>query len=365
MSNKVIYVPVLKWKQGEQAAVKPLSADQKAQLLPIAELQDRTYDWGKQVYNLGWDVHLDKLAVSTRTSWGKVHEIAVDMNSATMPHLMKKARRRHFADLWAQGVQAVPVVGTYTSADEVAELKEVANAHQRARWLLRYVVEAEHEELPTPQEVADWFKSTLKSVGSGHAEVDAVIDLGHVAGWNVKDLTPAIADIVKAVSALGAWRLVAVVSGAFPKNLAGFSKGTHQIPRTDWTLYQTLRPQAKANGRYPLYGDYGISHIEAFDGDPRMLKMSVNLRYAHWDTWTVFKAGSAVTFGFEQYLALCKMLTAMPIYMTAAFSHGDAIYEEKATDPAAKPGNASQWRRDATNHHLHVVLHQLAKLPAT
>ncbi len=50
--------------------------------------------------------------------------------------------------------------------------------------------------------------------------------------------------------------------------------------------------------------------------------------------------------------------------MGASFSPGDNNYELKATDPTATPGNATTWRRDATNHHIHVVLDQLAKLPA-
>lgn len=362
-NDKVVYIPVLKWKQGEQGAVKPLSSAQRAQMLPIAELQDRTYDWKKQIYNKTWEEHLDKMALTTRNAWGKSHEIAVDMNSATMPHLINKARRRHFSVLWAHGVQAVPVVGTYTAPTEVAELREVSDLHDRKRWLLRYVFDQEAEVLPAPQEVASWYKSASKQLGVEHSQIDAVVDLGHVANWDVKALAPDIANIVRAVSELGHWRRVAVLSGAFPRNLAGYNRGTYQIPRIDWALYQEVRTLAKTSQQFPLYGDYGVSHIEAFDGDPRTIKMSVNLRYAHWDTWTVFKARSAIDFGFEQYLELCKLLTALPVFMTAGFSHGDANYEEKATKVGATPGNASNWRRDATNHHLHVVLHQLASLP--
>lgn len=358
----VEYLPVLKWKQGEQGAVKPLSLAMKSRMLPIAELQDRTYDWEKGLYKKTWNEHLDKLALTTKNAWGKIHEIAVDMNSEFMPNLSKKSRHRHFAKLWEAGVQAVPVIGNYTSLPERMELFGVASQYGKSRWLLRYSFLEESEDLPSAAEVARWFHNAVKDLGLDHRQVDAAVDLGHVGQWNVGAVAPAVAEIVSAVSSLGQWRRVAMLCGAFPTNLAGLTKGLHPIPRTDWELYGAVHKQLKDAPVKPLYGDYGVSHVKAFEGDPRMLKMSVNLRYADWTAWTVFKAGSAVVFGFDQYLDLCRLLISLPVYKGQSFSQGDENYYEKATDPDAGPGNASIWRRDATNHHLHMVLHQLSSL---
>ena len=153
-----------------------------------------------------------------------------------------------------------------------------------------------------------------------------------------------------------------LLCGAFPKNLAGVAKGTKQIPRVDWGLYGRVRSLAETEGLSVHFGDYGISHVEPFEGDPRKMVMSANLRYAHWDHWHVLKAKNVRDYGYEQYRDLCKLLILLPIYMKASFSHGDASYEGVANNPKVGPGNATSWRRDATNHHLHVVLHQLASL---
>lgn len=41
----LLYVPVLKWKRGEQSAVKLLDKDDKKRIFPLAEVPDRPYDY--------------------------------------------------------------------------------------------------------------------------------------------------------------------------------------------------------------------------------------------------------------------------------------------------------------------------------
>lgn len=361
--SQVAYMPILKWKQGEHGAVKTLLAGQKVYVMPIAEIQDRLFDWKEGVYKKPWDEVLDEVAVKTRNAWGRSHEIAVDLSNK-LPHLPATAWRRLFSKLWKEGVKAVPVITPSTDPAELNSLKTVSTASDNRRWMLRYTIDPGAVVLPTPAAVASWFRSNVTLIGQPHKEMDAVIDLGHVGGWDSQAVAAAVAAIIEEVSKLGPWRHCTLASGAFPKNLAGLAKGAHQIPRDDWALFLAVRPLAAKNGRVPLFSDYGVNHIDSFEGDPRLLRMSANIRYTDWQHWSVFKAGAVQVFGYDQYVDLCKVLTALPVFMGAPFSTGDANYEQKAIDPAATPGNATTWRRDATNHHIHVVLHQLAKLPA-
>ena len=361
--SQVAYMPILKWKQGEHGAVKTLLASQKAYVLPIAEIQDRLFDWKADIYVKPWEEVLDAVAVKTRNAWGRSHEIAIDLSNK-LPDLPSTAWHRLFSKLWSEGVQAVPVITPATEPTVLNSLKSVSEVNGKTRWMLRYILDPGAVVLPTSAVVAAWFHSNGALIEQPHGQLDAVIDFGHVAGWDYAAVAPAVADIIEAVSALGAWRHLTLASGAFPKNLAGLAKGTHQIHRNDWALFQTVRQLSAGKGRVPLFGDYGVNHIDSFEGDPRLLRMSANIRYTDWQHWAVFKAGAVQVFGYDQYVDLCKLLTALPVFKGASFSPGDASYEAKATDPAATPGNATTWRRDATNHHIHVVLHQLAKLPA-
>jgi Beta protein len=365
--NQIAYAPILKWKLGEQSAVQPLSTKQKASVLPIAELQDRPFDWAKDKYTKTWDKHIRDVVKATVKHWGTKHEIAFDQPLSPADELAEPAGTVWeflFAELWAANVQAVPVISSYAGTNEIAALIAASTAAKRERWLLRYVVDVDNPT-PAPADVARWFISTAARINAAPSEVDAVLDVAFVTDANLAAQAKRNAVILQAIFSANTWRNVVLAAGAFPVNLAGVPQGTHQIPRTDWALFLTTRLDSVLKGENLVYSDYCISHVTAFEEDPRLLKMSANLRYTHWEKWFIIKGKSVKDFGFGQYRDICKVLVLLPIYLKAAFSQGDQNYSDIAADPANGPGNATHWRRDATNHHIHVVLHQVASLPAT
>lgn len=365
-NNSPQYTPVLKWKQGEHLAVKPLTTSQRSKLLPIAELPDRPYDWKDSKYTKSWDKHIDALVKATLTNWGTTDELAIDQiidGSDVLASNPGSPWEYLFAELWSAGVRAIPVVSTRASASQQAALINITNAHKKTRWLLRFQSDPQGE-VPAVAHVQSWFANAVAVLGGKHAQMDAVLDLGHVGG-DPKGLAATTAQALSAVAALGPWRQVSLVSGAFPKDLSGVLKGTRQIPRGDWDLFKRVSARPELKDFDLGYGDYGITHVDALNEDPRKMVMSANLRYTHWKDWHVLKGKSVRDYGYDQYKDLCKILVALPIYMQPTFSQGDANYDQVASNPKAGPGNATQWRRDATNHHIHVVLHQLASLSET
>lgn len=362
--DSLLYMPALKWKQGEHFAVKPLKAIQKSRVQPIAELPDRPYHWGDERYTKSWDRHIDDLVTATVNNWGTTHELAVDQIIDVSDALSSNPGSPWeylFAKLWAAGVKAVPVLSTRASASEQAALISVAKAHKHTRWLLRFRAD-QHGEVPAAAHVQTWFANAMAALGVKHGQVDAVLDLGHITG-DPKALVANTAHALQTIAALGAWRQVVLLSGGFPVNLAGIQKGTKQLPRTDWDLYKRVTVRAELQNINLGYGDYGVTHVDAFEDDPRKMVMSANLRYTHWQDWHVLKGKNVRDYGFAQYKDLCQILVSLPIYMQPTFSQGDGNYDKVANDPKVGPGNATQWRRDATNHHIHVVLHQLANQP--
>lgn len=359
-----LYMPALKWKQGEHLAIKPLTATQKSQVQPIAELPERPYDWVKQKYTKSWDKHIDDIVAATVNNWGTAHALAVDQVIDENDALSSNPGTPWeylFDNMWKAGVKAVPVLSTRASASEQAALIKVAKTHKRTRWLLRFRV-GQHGEVPAAGHVQTWFSNAMVALGVKHGQVDAVLDLGHVTG-DPKILAASTAQVLQTITALGEWRQVVLLSGGFPVNLAGVQKGNKQLFRSDWDLYKRVAGRAELKNVSLGYGDFGMTHVDAFDGDPRKMVMSANLRYTHWKDWNVLKGKSVRDYGYDQYKDLCQILVLLPIYMQHTFSQGDANYDKVANDAKVGPGNATQWRRDATNHHIHVVLHQLASQP--
>lgn len=197
----------------------------------------------------------------------------------------------------------------------------------------------------------------LKNLDAQHSDVDAVFDLGHFTG-GVEDGETAeyCLAVLNELSLQGPWRTLTLASGAFPINLAGIKTGSHRLRRFDWELYEYVADQFR--GRV-LYGDYGVNYTGALDMDPRTIRMSANLRYTHFKHWRVYKARNVKDHGYDQYKQLCQLLVDSNEYFGADFSDGDKNIFRTVSDPKAGSGSATTWRRDAMNHHIHVVLDQL------
>jgi hypothetical protein len=112
----------------------------------------------------------------------------------------------------------------------------------------------------------------------------------------------------------------------------------------------------------PTFGDYAIAHPLLVEVDPRLMKMSAQLRYTTDTAWLVFKERNVRDYGFEQFKGICTALIARPEYKGAAFSWGDNAISE-CTLTSSGPGNATTWRRIGTNHHLTMVTDQISSVP--
>lgn len=374
-SSDPVYMPILKWKRGEQMAVRDLSEGARQRMLPLVEVQDRPFDWERGEegsYTRSWDLHLSKIVESTAKYWGTDFEIAVDQPMEEGDVLSKgsSAWNYLFRTLWSKGVLAVPVISSLASRRELIALRDLdAPPIVNGRFVLRFRGLTD-SDAPSLESAGAWFRDTLKRLRVRHADVDAVLDLGYLSeegssrfeSPSFEHLTQECADALESIGLQGPWRSLTLASGAFPENLAGTPVGVHRLPRRDWQLYRRVE---RLTGRRQglVYGDYGISYTDVLELDPRLVRMSASLRYTHTRDWVVYKARNVKDHGFEQYRDLCKILVnGSDPYMGRHFSEGDMNYFAVAHDESVGPGNATIWRRDATNHHIHMVLNQLSDL---
>ena len=75
----------------------------------------------------------------------------------------------------------------------------------------------------------------------------------------IADSPPSITGFLNALPALNEWRSLAVVGGAFPKDLSHLEKNQQYfLPRIEWLNWRDY--VASATGRLASYGDYAIQH---------------------------------------------------------------------------------------------------------
>jgi hypothetical protein len=172
----------------------------------------------------------------------------------------------------------------------------------------------------------------------------------------------ASAAVINSLPAIKDWRTLTLAGSAFPVNLSQFTAHVPEItPRTEWRVWTQVVSNPDLV-RLPAFGDYAVQHPEPSEINPKLMKMSAQLRYARQDDWLIFKGRNVRDYGHDQFTKICEGLAKMPDFRGAAFSWGDKYIADCAAGTDG-PGNATTWRKVATSHHLAVVSAQLASLP--
>lgn len=354
-----MYVPILKWKQGEQWACKGLPDNVASLTYPLFEIPPRPVDPKTKAPKKSVEDYLTGIGKNFVDSWDENHTFAVDLTlleESLDGASSGKSIDRLFKQLRAEGFSPVPVARSDQKPSQLHAISRIASAGHEGL-MARCIWEDVNQG--TLNDLLDYL---LDEVGCAPADIDLVIDLRTVGAENIAGLSVNVARALESLTLPEQWRSIVVTGSAFPRNLAGLKPGRHIIERLDWKLYQMLLHVQSRLQRSLWYGDYGIAHWELPDIDVTKMQMSANLRYTDDDDWVVFRGRSVNTDGYEQYIDLCDLLVSDAVYKGKGFSMGDANYA--AAIETGKPGNASCWRRDATNHHITMAVSQLSSLGA-
>lgn len=249
----------------------------------------------------------------------------------------------------------MPVTGLERSDEYQAAVAEViAQDH------LGVMLRLDDEQLTDLAAAATEINQLMERLRVGPGDLDLLVDLGEVSGNQEAVTVMGLSAIVSGLPNVGGWRSLIVASSAFPENLAGFPAGTvSSTPRVDWAIWLALR--ARQLPRPVSFGDYGINHPIQTEIDPRIIRMSVSLRYTLNDRWLILKGRNARDYGHQQFNRICATLVSRPDFAGNAFSAADHFIAQCAQDQAG-PGNATTWRQVGTNHHLTRVVRDIAQL---
>ncbi len=349
------YVPVLKWKQGEQKALEALSMGIRQGITPLIEIAPIDWDFENDAPKKTVDEHLVSFGETLQRSWQLTRPIFLDtyylepqdrMRTAQHPlgYLIQEARARN--------IGVIPVTG---SDRDAAYNAEVVAANQRDG--LGVAIRLQERDFDVLNQNIDSLLATLQV---SPADVDLIIDYEHVTPQERTRTTLFLTVLINSLPYLAEWRNVILCGTAFPENLSGVTANTvDQLERTEWIIWKRI---ITGNlGRRPIFGDYGISNPQPFEGDPRFINMSANIRYTADDKFLIFKGMITRRYGGAQYHQLAQQVVAHREYSGPNFSAGDHYINEVAQNNDG-PGNATTWRRTGTNHHLTFVVTELSNL---
>jgi hypothetical protein len=354
----MLYVPILKAKEGEYAGLGVLGLDVRHRITPLLEVPGIPYDYLKDKPARTLDLHVQGIASKVKQSWGEDRQFYIDLSAHNSTDLLENgthALNAVLEEARAVGVKAIPVIYTWSS-DDCLEAAALHSRQTDSGACVRLTLEDFDEEV----DLEDRLDRVTNFLGLSNPSIDLLLDLKEIQG-DVQRSVLLVRALMVGVPEPSSWRNVILAASSFPEDLRDVEAATvSTMPRKEWELWGALQKRPERLPRRDLvFSDYGITHPTLKELDPRMITMSASIRYTTSDKWIVVKGRNVRQHGFDQYYTLCEKLISHPAYAGSEFSWGDRYIAETAARKTG-PGNATTWRKVGTNHHITLTAIQLS-----
>ncbi len=370
------YVPILKWKRAEQRALQELT--DKSGVRPLLELVMPTVSLYKkiekvkvkktpdemtsEIVNKFKQQKIIEIPEEILKSWGK-SEVYVDFTLLHDPHdtiqLKLESIDRILHIGIEKGLNLIPVVNLNDDKRIKEAICELSGKHNLG--LCLRITQSDLTDVKTLNEKIDAF---LLEFNLGVATTDLLIDIkaidGDIGQYSFYfSLGQKIENLIN-------WKHFIFTSGAFPENLndCKFEELT-PLPRVDWQYW--LNARKNKHVRMPIFSDYTIRN-PVFKEALQYFDPTTSIKYTHEDNWLIMKGKKRK---FDLYLANANLLVGSKYYYGSDFSWGDAKISEKADyfkkyikeKLQSGTGSNEDWIAWCINHHMMLVLFQIANLP--
>ena len=353
------YVPLLRARQGEFGALSELGPPSKAVMTPLLDIPAAQWDFENEAPARPLELHLPGFAEKIRKAWGDSPCFVdlLEVDGEFMPGNVHPVSFL-FQEFSLFGMATIPVVGIQRSSGYLSAVRDVVRRDKRGA-----CIRVDNNDLENPGTLSNGLNDLLTYLGLKREQCDLIFDLKALSPETRGPLVFAMNTILSLLPGIEQWRTLTLAGSSFPDSMMDVPQNTfHQLPRVEWEIWSAIATRGGVP-RVPTYGDYAVSSPSAGgEGiDPRMMRMSANLRYTLDNTWLLLKGRNVRDHGFEQFRDLCRMLVESDHYKGQDFSWGDHYIHGAALN-AQGPGNASTWRKVGTSHHLAMVKHQLSTL---
>lgn len=363
------YVPVLKWKRGEQVGLEQCTTLVKNSMTPLLEIPPIPWNFDVNKPKKTVDDHIGGVVDAIVKSWGaerrffldtmNLGDEACDSGENPLVFLTRECLSRN--------LHVVPAFDLSISDTTLDDLRGVI---ADTGICLRIC----EELMEDPDVFRTMVETVLKRLNVTKEDVDLIIDLGYKSEpVHLVFVRSLINDIVFDHEE---WRSFTLAFTSFPEDMGGIARDSiEQLRRLEWETWEKLLSSYKSGSlrRMPTFGDYCIANPAMAEVDPRTMNQSGHIRYTIQDEFMIVKGGAVrnvrrggviQTKGrtFKQMTKLCKVLVSKPQFCGSSFSWGDQYIQDCANGQVSH-GNAETWRRVGTNHHLTFVAQQISIHP--
>lgn len=337
---KPVYVPALKWRQGEKLALKNLSERLKSSIIPLIELVNDEGDNPEDLSN-------DLSAFWSKTAYLDVHYRPQHFARTALDNITSHN----------QGIDIIPVVRLDSPQIVIEGVKNVAGIYNNGL-ALRVIVNQDINFSLLPEDI----RLILERLSGARDKIDLIIDFGYLEG-KTQTYQMTLESIADSIS-FNDWRRVIVVAGNFPPSLQGFRPNEDNLlKRSELKLWQKNKV---TRGRELIYSDYTIRYP---DNITKGLRGSKSVRYTLENDFQIFR-GTREDKSFKYLVHAMNIKTLYSDIYPENYCWGDEGIVAKAsqlekcledgTNPETyggfAPGGPTDWVALSINHHMTVVL---------
>lgn len=355
-----MYIPALKWRQGEYQALHKLSPSAKDLVMPFIEIPPIEWDFetGSEAKTL--DSHLELLPRRLENNWGN-RAAFLDFTLIDPSSKLEDGTSAASHILNQLDSNITPVI-TLNSDPDYRKL--IKNHHKRLN--CGVCIRLYFTDLANPN-LNDLISSLQSSIGIPVSNINIFIDLRQPNFDPIDQLAKLMAAKINFISRLGSFRSITICASAFPDSMGKLHVGFQEVPRTEWLLYQKISALLENLKIEIQFGDYCIAHPDIPRLDMRKIKPSASLRYTIDNAWVILKGTTTrKKNGLHQYVDLCKELAESEYFFGEDYSAGDTriveCYQKKGKNGKPNSGNLTTWRWAGTNHHITKVIEDLSNL---
>lgn len=357
------YVPILKWKRGERKALLNLDSIHKKVITPLIEIQPVPFNHVSGEFSKSLDEHLANIGQEVNEAWDKDKPIFVDLNTLydngdfEDVNLQSGQHPLEFIidEIESKGIPAIPVTGIHRFPLFNNAVKKVIEKYNRG-----LCIRLEESDLSDIHALKSEIDNLIDFLGVDKSSLDLVLDYKQILPQQEQHHITKVTLTLVQLPYLQEWRTLTLASTAYPKKLNQIPTNSNgSLPRTEWSVYQTLRGYGLA--RIPTFGDYTITHPDFVNLDPRVINMAAGIKYTAGNETLIFRGIGVKNNGFSQMIQLCIDVTNHFKYYGRTFSYGDQyIYD--CANQLCNTGNAESWVIVGVNHHLSVVSSDVSNL---
>jgi hypothetical protein len=373
MKNQICYVPILKWKRGEENALKHLDESHKKFMTPLIELvmpypklfKDKEQKINKSEEEIFEELisdfrnkRISQIPDEIKMAWGS-SPIYIDFSLLYTIPLRIESINGIIKKGLMLNLQLIPVLNLN---DDEKIIKTICANLKEERCLCLRIVQSDLLSISNLNKKIDVFFKAYKLCENN---IDLLVDL--------KDVNETFMEYQKLLSLsqeiknIFNWRKLIFASGAFPKDMSNCAiDKLNYLPRLDFINWQNQTKNKKLK-RIPIFADYTIRH-PIYNEKAMSFSPTTIIKYTRETDWLVMKGEKQ---NFILYLANANLLSEeKSIFYGEDYSFGDKYIADKGRhyvkymkDPKIKgTGTSETWITAGINHHMVCTINQVANL---